>query len=323
MSDKMIPMEGQELEDLMMLLEKETGIPSATVSVPVVASSEEVIDEGDISEKELAEALGASDPTPPVPPVNDMFTDEELAEESLLTAEALKADDVKKANNLQSGLAALKGKTTAPESDSESDAILASLQDEPVSLKAEVPEPEIKTMELRVPASPPVGVFSAPLRFVVDPGSFKKETAVNPNDLDTCFVQQSSLRAFYNTQSAEAESQAARIKLRFDIIEAKLYDKHRRELTATVAKPTEKMVENAVKCDPLWLQAKERVIDAETIANINKGLSMSLADRRDMLIQLGANQRDESKGQLRMQAVREANESMTDRALAAGSSALK
>lgn len=160
------------------------------------------------------------------------------------------------------------------------------------------------------------------LRYFVDPAAFKKETAVNNYNLDTCFMEQSSLRAYYGSMAAQAEAQASLSKTKFEVLEARLYDHHRKALAAGGEKTTEKMVENAVKCDPRWLQGKERVIDAESIAAVNKALSVSLADRRDMLIQLGADRRDESKGQARLLAIKEQQEDTANRA-SAGASALR
>ena len=60
------------------------------------------------------------------------------------------------------------------------------------------------------------------------------------------------------------------------------------------------MLENQVKTDPLWFSGKTKVAEARRNSDILKALVMSLVDRRDMLIQLGADRRDESKGQLRM-----------------------
>lgn len=320
-----IPLQDEELENLMQTLELETGVTSAPVSLP-------------------------KEPQPT--PSNEMFTADELLELESTLPEAVAEKQTAGASNLQAALAGLVSGAdpveTKPEVSLEEE-LLAGIEVPETPAPAVVEEPQqvevmagnIKSASITDPAAmtistaasatvatvatapKPGGIFSAPLSFQVDPDEFKKETRVNPNDLDTCFVQQSSLRAYYNTQSANAESQAARIKLRFEIIEAKLYDEHRKTLAASSAKATEKMVENAVKTDPRWLAAKERLIDAETIASINKGLALSLADRRDMLIQLGANQRDEAKGQMRMAAAKDAADSLTQRALDSAQHALK
>lgn len=165
------------------------------------------------------------------------------------------------------------------------------------------------TSATHIPSAKPKG-----LQFFIDPNEFKKETQVKDYNLDSCFMEQSSLRAHYGAMAARAEAQASTAKVKFEVLEARLYDHHRKILTDAGAKVTEKMVENAVKTDPRWMAGKENVIEAETIASVNKALAISLADRRDMLIQLGADRRDESKGQARLLAAQNERDNMTNRA---------
>ena len=177
----------------------------------------------------------------------------------------------------------------------------------------EQPAPE---NELKRPAE---AVSANGLKYYVDVWQFREDTRVAEHILDKCMIEQSGLRAYYGAQAANAEAQAARMKARFEVIEATLYDEHRKILAATGEKTTEKMVENAVKTDPRWLKAKNKVIEAETIASINKSLVESLKDRRDMIIQLGADRRDEFKGAARVLAEQNERESLRDRAIAAAS----
>lgn len=169
-----------------------------------------------------------------------------------------------------------------------------------------------------IPGDKPKG-----LQFFIDPNEFKKETQVKDYNLDSCFMEQSSLRAHYGAMAARAEAQASQCKVKFEVLEARLYDHHRKILTDAGAKVTEKMVENAVKTDPRWLAGKENVIEAETIAAVNKSLAISLADRRDMLIQLGADRRGEAQGQARLMAAQAEREGMANRAAEAGKAALQ
>lgn len=179
-----------------------------------------------------------------------------------------------------------------------------------LAAEAKAPEPaESGTSTSHIPSAKPKG-----LQFFIDPNEFKKETQVKDYNLDSCFMEQSSLRAHYGAMAARAEAQASTAKVKFEVLEARLYDHHRKILTDAGAKVTEKMVENAVKTDPRWMAGKENVIEAETIAAVNKSLAISLADRRDMLIQLGADRRDESKGQARLLAAQAERDGMTNRA---------
>lgn len=174
------------------------------------------------------------------------------------------------------------------------------------------------------PAAAPVpSVYRAPvgsngsMSHYIDVEKFQADTLVCETNLDQAMMEQSGMRAFYGAQAAYAEAQVSRTKAKFEIIEAKLFDHHRKELAKTAEKVTEKMVESAVKMDPRWLAAKNAVIEAQTIADVNKGLTFALADRRDMLIQLGADRREEFKGQVRIVDQQQGHKSLTDRALAA------
>lgn len=155
------------------------------------------------------------------------------------------------------------------------------------------------------------------MNFYVDPNQFKVDTRISDVELDHCMMEQNSLRAYYGSQAAYAEAQHARIKLKFEILEAKLYDEHRRILLEDGEKVTEKMVENRVKTDPKWFAGKSKVIDAQSIAEINRALVDSLRDRASMLIQLGADRRDEMKGQARTMAGRDADMNLAQRAILA------
>ena len=175
-------------------------------------------------------------------------------------------------------------------------------------------------VELEVSRDTPETSEKAPgqkLHFYVDIPSFNRDTKLTEATLDSAMMEQSGLRAFYGSQAAQAEAQHARLKVRFEVLEAKLYDEHRKALAAGTEKVTEKMVENAVKLDPRWLKGKNTVIEADTIAAINKSLVISLADRKDMMVQLGADRREEFKGGVRIMAAQDERESIAERAKAA------
>lgn len=161
---------------------------------------------------------------------------------------------------------------------------------------------------------PTTGAAGAKLNFYVDVNQFNRDTKLTEATLDQAMMEQAGLRAFYGSQAAQAEAQHSRLKVRFDVLEAKLYDEHRKALAAGGEKVTEKMVENAVKLDPRWAKAKNTLVEAETIASINKSLVISLADRRDMMIQLGADRREEFKGGVRILAEQNERDMLAARA---------
>lgn len=168
-----------------------------------------------------------------------------------------------------------------------------------------------------LPAAP-AAPKKPPLNFYVDVEQFRKDTRVTEATLDSAMFEQAGLRAYYGTMAANAEAQSARVKAKFEVVEATLYDHHRKQLAASGEKTTEKMVENAVRLDPRWINAKNLLIESETIASINKSLVESLKDRRDMIIQLGADRRDEYKGAARVLAEQQDRDDIRARAIAAG-----
>lgn len=156
----------------------------------------------------------------------------------------------------------------------------------------------------------------------MDIEQFKADTRVTEGTLDACMIEQAGLRAYYGVQAANAEAQASRVKARFDVLEATLYDEHRKELLASGEKVTEKAIENAVKMDKAWIKGKNMVIEAETIAAINKSLVFSISDRKDMLVQLGADRREEMKGAVRVVDNQSSRDDLRKRALEIGRSAI-
>jgi hypothetical protein len=181
---------------------------------------------------------------------------------------------------------------------------------------APAPAPAAEATDPGAMATPDPKPQPAPpgLKFHIDVAQFRAETDPKMTDLDNAMIQQSGLRAYYHTQAALSEAQEQRLKDRFKVKEAELYDKHRKALALTGEKVTEKMVENAVLLDPQWIRMKNMVTEAGTIANINRGLVDSLRDRASMLVQLGADRREEGKGQLRILAEQETRQRAIDAA---------
>lgn len=169
--------------------------------------------------------------------------------------------------------------------------------------------------------APAANKVRAPMPHTVDMKAFAEDIRISSTNIDTAMMEQASLLAYKAEESAKAEAQAARYKLRFDIIEAGLYEKHRSALATSAEKVTEKMIESKVKTDPDYSAAKQRVIEAEAVAATCKGCVAALKDRKDMLVQIGADRREEGKGQMRILEIQEQNRDMKDRAARAGAMA--
>lgn len=316
-SNQEIPIGDDDLDALMAELEAETSglvtAPAVTAAAPAVTTVEESDDLDDL-EKELAGELSA--PTTPALvekkeiEVTDIKKDDVDAEMAALEAELSDAP-VKPVKKVVPENPALRASEDIP-------ATIELPKEKPVSKPAPAPEPE---PELEEPAHPNPKPRAPSLEFHIDVDEFRKETRVSETTLDDCFMQQAGLVATYVAQHAHSEAQAARVKLQVEIAEAKLYDMHRKELAKGADKVTEKMVENAVRTDLKYAAIQVRLIEAESIAAINKGLVESLKQRRDMLIQLGADRREDGKGTARILAAQANDTHVAARAAAAGAAA--
>ncbi|WP_354734603.1 hypothetical protein [Acinetobacter nosocomialis] len=138
------------------------------------------------------------------------------------------------------------------------------------------------------------------LKYAPDVEAFNRDIQFTDATLDIAMRTQASLAAYQNERAARAAAQAARVKLKFESLEALLYEAYRKHFLTTGEKVTEKAVENAVRKDSRWVKAKEALIEAEMYSDIHKGFVYALRDRNDMLIQRGAYSRQERQGQLRM-----------------------
>lgn len=179
--------------------------------------------------------------------------------------------------------------------------------DQPVEIEPDEPvELETKTIPDFTPR--PVGGAEksdkaiselAKMKYQPDIDAFNRDIAFTDATLDIAMTSQASLVARQNELAARAAAQAARLKLKFDGIEAILYEAYRKAFVEAGEKVTEKAIENAVRKDSRWRSAKESVIEAEMYADIHKGFVFSLKDRNDMLIQRGSYRRQEMQGQMR------------------------
>ena len=139
-------------------------------------------------------------------------------------------------------------------------------------------------------------ITSGDLDFIIDAKEFANVVKLTEVGLSVAMMTQAGHKSYYGMMSAQAEQQHAKAKLQFEITEARLYEFHRSALVAKGEKATEKQVEAAVRMDAQYMIAKNRVIEAEGIANIAKSCVLALNDKRDMIIQIGADRREELKG---------------------------
>lgn len=352
-----INMEDAELLDLMAALELETGVAAATATAPVVAAStapvitpepaKAAVATSEVSEDEallnaLAEEPVATTPATATAPEAEkasglpaaLLAGIKAQQASAVAKDPVVADaaeaeaaDLADANNINDELALLEA-GLADEPAQTTAAVTVSVAAQPGVTAAVVAETvsravaDAATASATADASSDLAAHYSTLDFFVDPKKFNVDTRLSDVELDKNMMEQNSLRAYYGSQAAQAEAQSARTKMKFEIIEAKLYDQHRRLLLENGEKVTEKMVENEVKKDSRWAIAKGKVIDADTISSINRALVESLRDRQSMLVQLSADRRDEFKQSRSTMAQTNAQEEQRQRANQAAKEAI-
>jgi hypothetical protein len=333
-----IPVSDDELDSLMAELEDATGVPAASPA-PKPKAAPTPTPEPELSADDLEGLDLEPDPVAPAvvatpEPIDELIVLED-DDATIVIPSSTPAALTTVGPNVDDELAALEAEiesgTVAPPTTAPWEEPVVALEPDPVAI-APVVEPEpVAAAPVPTLAPAPVTKVSieeeeaasavkakkaaAALDYYIDVDKFKADMQVTENNLDDCMMQQASLRAFYGARAARAEAQASSIKARFEVREAKIFDEHRKAMVASGEKVTEKAIENLVKMDPRWVAGKLLVVEAESIAAVAKSCVFALSDRRDMIIQLGADRRDESKGQVRIMAAQAERENLANRAV--------
>ena len=127
----------------------------------------------------------------------------------------------------------------------------------------------------------------------IDVEQFGKDMQITTSNLSNCLMKQAGLKAYYNSIAAKAEAMASKGKISLELLEAQLSDAYRKKFIDEGVKVTEKMIEAAIKKDKKYNDAANRLVDLKSRAEIAKGCSFAVSERKDMLIQLSANTRQE------------------------------
>jgi hypothetical protein len=346
-----IPASDEELDALMAELEESTGVSAVATkppapkapATPTPPTADEVSDEEldglELDDEPAAPAPVAPVPTPEATDEGSVVMEDESGSTFVLPASLSAPADTSVDDDLAALEAEIASGTVAPpetppwEEEKAVDTLGQVHTPDPVDLTVPTPPAGKREEGMKVapkPAPTPISAeeeealaeavkkkAKASLDFYIDVDDFKREMQVTETNLDNCMMSQAALRAYHGAMAARAEAQAASIKARFEVKEAQLYANHRKAFVEAGEKATEKAIENAVKLDPKWIALKVMVIEAESIAAVAKACVGALADRRDMVIQLGADRREDSKGQVRTMARDMERESLRDRATSA------
>lgn len=139
---------------------------------------------------------------------------------------------------------------------------------------------------------------SSAVRKFIDEDELAGDVEINEADLDSGMIKQASLATHYGVQASKANRQVSLMKTRLEVVEAQTYRRLREEAADRGEKVTEAQLKMLVQSEPAVVRAQRDVIDAQYTADVGKTAFEAFRQRRDMLIQLGVQAREERKGEL-------------------------
>lgn len=123
---------------------------------------------------------------------------------------------------------------------------------------------------------------------------------IDENNLNDEFVRQAGNFAWYAVLAAEAESYRDKLKFELEVLEADLDKQVREELELRGEKITEKVVSAEILKKQEYRDKKQDLLEAARQLGIMKAVKEGLVQKKDMLISLGANMRNENDSGLRI-----------------------
>lgn len=135
---------------------------------------------------------------------------------------------------------------------------------------------------------------------LIDAQQLKRDVSFSDNAITDAYMEQASLYVEYSQIAQQAELQADSFRQKVEIIEAKIDQEIRSEYLNRGEKLTENQLGRMLTLDKRVIGIKKRYLEAKSIAGFSKGALEAIKQKKDMLIQCGADLREESKGQLRM-----------------------
>lgn len=140
--------------------------------------------------------------------------------------------------------------------------------------------------------------FSAvgPLKTFIDADKLQDDLNFTTTNISLAMTRQAALFAHYSRFAAEATYQSDRCKQQVDLLYANLDQQFRDSMTTAGTKFTEKTLESLIIKDTSYQEAQTRAHEARAIAKMVETTAESFKHRKDMLIQVGADLRQEKSG---------------------------
>lgn len=145
-------------------------------------------------------------------------------------------------------------------------------------------------------------VVKMKIRNFIDGVQLRKDMSYSLVDLSNAMAEQASHFVHYAGLAASASRQVDDVSMLLEITEAKVYRKLRDDAAKKGEKVTEAQLEKLVNVHPQVVAMKRGKNEAKQIEANAKAAVEGFRQRRDMLIQEGASQREERKGELSINA---------------------
>jgi len=136
------------------------------------------------------------------------------------------------------------------------------------------------------------------VRNYLDEAQVKKDVGYSLVDISGAQAEQAQLFLHYGMLAAKAARQVDQIKLLLENTEAAVYRVLRDRMIADGEKVTEALLEKLVTRHERVLAVKKALNEAKQIEAVGKIAVEAFRHRKDMLVQHGATEREEMKGEL-------------------------
>lgn len=134
------------------------------------------------------------------------------------------------------------------------------------------------------------------LKTFLDMDKLDSDLNFTATNISMAMTRQAALFAHYSNLAAQATYQADRAKQQVKLVEANLDQMFRDSLMTAGTKFTEKVIETMIAKDSTYQDAQTRAHEAKAIASMVEAAADSFRHKKDMLIQMGADLRQEKSG---------------------------
>jgi galactitol-specific phosphotransferase system IIB component len=131
----------------------------------------------------------------------------------------------------------------------------------------------------------------------------KKDLEFTSVGIDKAFMEQAAMFSYYAFARRQAERQEEKLKHASKIMSSRIDKALRTKCREEKIKMSEPQIASEIESDPRMIELHKNYLDARQIANLLGDTVEAFRHRRDMLIQFGADSRQERAGELRMSEI--------------------